>query len=220
MISAALFFLCELFARSKAHRVAPSPTIHPTFYRDVLPIFQQHCQTCHRAEGISSTPLETYDQVSRHAAEVVRVLPSARTMPPWFADPHVGHFANDPSLSSQEISTLRAWLQSAGKLKGNPSDSPPTKHWSGGWNIPQPRRHHKQKCPRPINIPASGDVEYTYEIVPTGFTEDKWVQASQILPSGPGQFVHHAEVVYIRPPDSKWLREAPVGVPFTAGSLA
>ncbi len=71
--------------------------------------------------------------------------------------------------------------------------------------------------PVAVNIPAAGYVEYTYEIVPTGFAEDKWVQASQILPSSP-QFVHHA-VVYIRPPDSKWLREVPVDVPFTAGSL-
>ena len=110
------------------------------------------------------------------------------------------NFANDPSLSAQEISTLRAWLQS-GKSKGNPNEGPPAKHWSGGWNIPQPDAIIKM--PVAVNIPANGDVEYTYEIVPTGFTEDKWVQASQILPSGP-QFVHHA-VVYIRPPDSKWL---------------
>jgi hypothetical protein len=189
------------------------PPVHPTFYRDILPILQQHCQTCHRAEGISATPLETYDQVSRHAAEVIR-LTTARTMPPWFADPQVGHFANDPSLSAQEISTLRVWLQS-GKPSGNSAGAPSAKHWSGGWNIPQP--DVIIKMPVPVNIPASGDVEYTYEIVSAGFTEDKWVQASQILPTGP-QFVHHA-VVYIRPPDSKWLREAPVGVPFTANSI-
>lgn len=209
---AALFFCASLRSQQSASRVQLSAA-HPNFYRDVLPILQQHCQTCHRTAGISSTPLETYDQVSRHAAEVVR-LTSARTMPPWFADPKIGHFANDPSLSAQEISTLHVWLQS-GKLKGNPSDAPPAKHWSGGWNIPQPDAIIKM--PVPVNIPANGDVEYTYEIVPTGFTEDKWVQASQILPSGP-QFVHHA-VVYIRPPDSKWLRAAPVGVPFTASSL-
>ena len=194
--------------------VKPSPeSDHPTFYRDVLPILQQHCQTCHRAQGISSTPLETYEQVSRHAGEIVR-LTTARTMPPWFADPHIGHFANDPSLSAKELSTFRAWMQT-GKLKGEPTQGPLQKRWSGGWNIPPPGVI--LKMPVPINIPANGDVEYTYEIVPTGFTGDKWVQASQILPSSP-QFVHHA-VVYIRPPDSKWLRDAPIGVPFTATTL-
>ena len=135
-------------------------------------------------------------------------------MPPWFADPNVGHFANDPSLSAQEISTLKSWLQ-GGKLKGDAKDASPPKLWAGGWNIPQPDA--VIKMPVPVKIPSAGDVEYTYEIVPTEFTEDKWVQSSQVLPSCP-QFVHHA-VVYIRPPNSKWLREAPINTPFTARSI-
>ena len=72
--------------------------------------------------------------------------------------------------------------------------------------------------PVPVAIPAHGDVEYTYEIVPTGFTEDKWAQFTQIRPSSP-QYVHHC-VVYVRPPNSTWLRAAPVGVPFTASSFS
>jgi len=212
VICAALAVCANLRSQQNATRTQAQPA-HPTFYRDVLPILQQHCQACHRAEGISPTPLETYGQVSRHASEIVR-LTAARTMPPWFGDSHVGHFANDPSLSAKEISTLRGWLR-ADKTKGNPTDAPPARTWSGGWSISQPDAIIKM--PVPINIPPRGDVEYTYEIVPTGFTVDKWVQASQILPSGP-QFVHHA-VVYIRPPDSKWLRDAPIGVPFTASSL-
>ena len=71
--------------------------------------------------------------------------------------------------------------------------------------------------PKPVTLPAQGDVEYTYEIVPTNFSVDKWVQMSEVRPSA-REHVHHA-VVYIRPPDSPWLRHAPVGVPFTASSL-
>ncbi len=48
----------------------------------------------------------------------------ARKMPPWFADPRVGHFSNDPSLSPQEISTLAAWA-AADAPAGNPRDAPP-----------------------------------------------------------------------------------------------
>ena len=194
-------------AQSSSH---PNP---PTFFRDVLPILQQHCQTCHRSQGISSTPLETYLQVSTQADDLVR-LTAAQTMPPWFADPKVGHFANDPSLNAQELSTLNAWLQ-GGKLKGDPTQAPPPRLWSGGWNISRPDA--VIKMPVPVNVPSAGDVEYTYEIIPTGFTEDKWAQSSQIVPFSP-QFVHHA-VVYIRPPNSTWLRKAPLNVPFTASSL-
>jgi hypothetical protein len=72
--------------------------------------------------------------------------------------------------------------------------------------------------PKPVQIPAGGEVEYTYEIAPTHFTEDKWVQMAEVRPSSAAH-VHHA-VVYIRPPDSPWLRHAPVGVPFTASMLS
>ena len=65
--------------------------------------------------------------------------------------------------------------------------------------------------PKPVTIPADGDVEYTYEIVPTHFTEDKWVQMAEVHPSSP-QYVHHA-VVYIRPPDSNGCGTRPLACP-------
>jgi Copper type II ascorbate-dependent monooxygenase, C-terminal domain len=71
--------------------------------------------------------------------------------------------------------------------------------------------------PKSVALPRSGDVEYTYEIVETGFKEDRWVAAVEVLPSLRAN-VHHA-VVYVRPPDSEWMRHAPVGVPFTASTL-
>ena len=73
------------------------------------------------------------------------------------------------------------------------------------------------RMPKPGALPAHGDIDYTYEIVPTGFTEDKWVQMSEIQPSSRAN-VHHA-VVYVRPPNSNWLRHAPVGVPFTGADI-
>ncbi len=71
--------------------------------------------------------------------------------------------------------------------------------------------------PKPVSIAPKGDIDYTYEIVPTHFSEDRWVQMAELRPST-REHVHHA-VVYIRPPDSKWLRSAPVGVPFTTENL-
>src|SRR5260370_7799589 len=71
--------------------------------------------------------------------------------------------------------------------------------------------------PKPFSTPAAGDGESPYEIVPTGFSQARWVQMSEVRPSSRAH-VHHA-VVYIRPPDSEWLRGAPRGVPFTASSL-
>jgi mono/diheme cytochrome c family protein len=201
------------FAAPPQRAQISSPHQTATFYRDVLPILQQHCQSCHRSQGIGPMPLETYDQARRKAAEMIAKVASHK-MPPWFADPRFGHFANDPTLSAQEIATLRAWVES-GASPGDPRDAPPPLQWAAGWNIPQP--DIVLKMPAAINISARGTIEYTYEIVPTGFTEDKWVRMSQVLPSSP-QHVHHA-VVYIRPPDSPWLRSAPIGIPFSASTL-
>jgi hypothetical protein len=185
----------------------------PTFYRDVLPILQRHCQSCHRAGEIGPMPLVTYGQTRPFAGAIADSV-RARRMPPWFADPAIGHFSNDPSLLPDEIETIRRWA-AASAPAGNPADAPPPAALVGGWNIPAP--DDVVEMPKAVAIPATGDVEYTYEIVPTGFTEAKWVSMSEIRPSS-RENVHHA-VVYIRPPDSNWLRHAPIGVPFTASDM-
>jgi hypothetical protein len=187
---------------------------NPTFYKDVLPILQQHCQSCHRAGQIGPMPLMTYADARAKAKAMEQMVRSGK-MPPWFADPRYGHFSNDPSLSANEVRTITAWVD-GGAPAGDPHEAPPQRRWAEGWNIQQPDRVIQMG--KPVSIPAQGDVEYTYEIVPTGFTEDKLVQMSEVRPSS-REHVHHA-VVYIRPPGSTWLRNAPVGVPFTASSLA
>ncbi len=158
--------------------------------------------------------LVTYEQTRPWAQSIAQSIQN-RMMPPWFADPRFGHFSNDPSLTPQQISTILAWA-AAGAPAGRPHDAPSPPQWTAGWNITQP--DIVLPMPKPVAIPADGDVEYTYEIVPTHFTEDKWIQMAEVHPSSP-QYVHHA-VVYIRPPDSKWLRHAPIGVPFTASTLS
>ena len=189
------------------------PSTPPTFYRNVLPILQQHCQRCHRTGEIAPMPLVTYDQVKSWTRLMNQDVHSRR-MPPWFADPCCGHFANDPSLTEEQVATIGAWVDAKAPA-GDPHDAPPPPHWAEGWNIAEPDQ--VLPMPKPVAIPASGDVEYTYEIVPTNFNQDKWVQMSEIRPSN-RQYVHHA-VVYIRPPDSQWLRGAPLNTPFTASSL-
>jgi hypothetical protein len=185
----------------------------PTFYKDVLPILERHCQVCHRDGELAPFSLTTY-QDAKHWASRLRIAVDRRKMPPWFADPCCGHFAGDPSLSADEIRTVDGWIAS-GAAEGELQDAPPVPHWTRGWNIAPPEL--EIKMPVPVKIPVEGDVEYTYEIVATHFAEGKWVRMSELRPSS-REHVHHA-VVYIRPPESNWLRGAPVGVPFTASAL-
>jgi hypothetical protein len=72
----------------------------PAFYRDVLPILQKHCQQCHRAGEIAPMPLVSY-QDARPWARLIARNTTTKRMPPWFADPCCGHFADDPSLTDK-----------------------------------------------------------------------------------------------------------------------
>ena len=191
----------------------PSADETPTFYRDVLPILERHCQSCHRAGEIGPTPLMRYRDARVKARAIAQTV-AAKKMPPWFADPRFGKFSNDPSLTPEEIATISAWAD-ANAPEGDPRDAPPPREWISGWQIPQPDL--VVRMTKPVELPESGEIDYTYEIVPTGFAEGKWVEMSEIRPSS-RESVHHA-VVYIRPPDSKWLRRAPIGTPFTADDL-
>ncbi|MBV8050683.1 MAG: thiol-disulfide isomerase [Acidobacteriaceae bacterium] len=199
--------------RTLPHAASTKANI-PTFYREVVPILQKHCQSCHRSGEIaSSIPLVTYQETHQWAAGI-RDATRSKAMPPWFADPCCSRFSNDPSLSTDEISILAAWADS-GAPAGDPHDSPPAPDLPHGWNISPP--DVVVQMPKPVAIPAQGDVEYTYEIVPTNFAADRWVQMSEVRPSSRAH-VHHA-VIYIRPPNSDWLRGAPISVPFTASTL-
>jgi Copper type II ascorbate-dependent monooxygenase, C-terminal domain len=185
----------------------------PTFYRDVLPILQDHCQMCHRTGGIAPMAFQKYEETRRHA-QAIRVATENHTMPPWFAEGGIGKFSNDPSLADSQIATLAAWA-AASAPAGNPVEGPPPHQWAERWTIATPDR--EVKMPLPVAIPANGELDYTYEIVHLPFREASWVQSSEILP-GLTENVHHA-VVYVRPPDSHWLRHAPIGEPFTASML-
>lgn len=176
---------------------ATAPT--PTFYRDVLPVLQAHCQECHRPGEVAPMPFLTYSQV-RPWAKAIRTAVATRKMPPWFADPCCGKFSNDRSLSDVERDTLSRWADS-GAPPGDPRDAPPPRAWLDGWNLPEAPSKILGMA-HPFEVPTQGAVEYQYFIVPTGFTTDRWVTAAEVRP-GNRSVVHHI-VVYIREPGDTW----------------
>ncbi len=153
-------------------------------------------------------PFLTYQQ-TRPWARAIREAVLLKKMPPWFAEPGYGPFSNDRTLTKEEIDTLVRWAD-AGAPEGDPKDSLPLRHWIEDWNIPKPDQ--VLEMPTPFSLPASGDVEYQYIVVPTGFEQDKWVEMAELRP-GNRAVVHHA-VVYIREPGSTWLENARPGVPY------
>ena len=169
-----------------------------TFYRDVLPILQNRCQECHRQGQMAPIAFTTFEQ-TRRWAQAIRQAVLTRKMPPWFADPCCGKFSNDRSLTAAERDTLSRWAET-GAAKGREADAPAPRNWTPGWNISTPDR--VIEMPRPFKVPAKGAVEYQYFVIPTGFTEDRWVQSVEVRP-GARKAVHHA-VVYLREPGDTW----------------
>jgi hypothetical protein len=157
-----------------------------TFSKDVAPILYQKCVECHRPSGIAPMSLVDYKDV-RPWAKSVRERVVDRSMPPWFADPKHGEFANNPSLSQAEINMVSAWVD-AGAPKGDEKDLPPVPKFVEGWTIGKPDVILSMK--EEHSVPAEGVVPYLYFTIPTNFTEDKWVQAVEIKP-GDRRVVHH-----------------------------
>jgi len=179
-----------------------------TFHKDVLPILQAKCQGCHRPGEAAPMALLSYKD-ARPFAKAIREAVLAKRMPPWFADPHVGKFVNDWSLSEADIKTISTWSDS-GAAEGNPKDAKPNPVFSEGWRIGKPDL--VIEMPEEFDVPATGTIDYTYFIVPTGLTEDKWVQMAEARP-GNRSVVHHI-IAFIREPGSKWFASYPVGKGF------
>src|SRR5262245_38545529 len=87
---------------------AAAPATQPVnFARDVAPIVFQKCATCHHPGEAAPFSLLSYDDVRKHARQIVEVT-HKRFMPPW--QPSDGDFAGDRRLSDGEIQTLARWV--------------------------------------------------------------------------------------------------------------
>ena len=147
---------------------------------------------------------------ARPWAKSIREAVLTHKMPPWLADPKYGHFANDRSLSQLEINTLVNWVD-GGTPEGDSTDAPTPRAWPQGWAIGTPDAVFEM--PKPFPIPDKGTVDYQYIILPTHFSQDKWIQKVEVQPTE-HRVVHHA-VVYIREPGSKWLEGQPGSAAFS-----
>jgi hypothetical protein len=187
-----------------------SACIAATFTKDVAPVLQKNCQGCHHPGEAAPFSLLTYEE-ARPWAKAMKEAVLLKKMPPWYADPHYGKFSNDRSLTQKEIDTIAAWAD-AGAPQGDVKDMPAPLNFVEGWSIPKPDIVFG--FPHAFEIPATGTLEYQKVVVPSGFTEDKWVQFAEARPDDRAR-VHHM-ILFIREPGSHWLRDAKPGVFFVA----
>src|SRR5262245_37872597 len=165
-----------------------------TFNKDVLPILQKNCQTCHRPGNIAPMSFLTYE-TTRPWAKAMKAAVIERKMPPWFADPQYGHFSNDRSLNQHDIDTIAQWADSD-TAQGNPKDAPAPVQWQeNGWTA-KPDIVLKGVPFTVEAAPAKNVIEWMALTTPTGFTKDTWVTSVEIKPSEPS-VTHHICVSFV-----------------------
>jgi len=158
-----------------------------TYSNQVARILQKNCVECHRPGQIAPFTLTDYDEVAGWAEMIDEVVRQQR-MPPWHADPKIGHFSNDRSLSDKDKETLYTWVRN-GAPKGNPADLPPPVEYPEGWQLGQPEQIVTMS-ETPYKIAAEGTVKYQYFVADPGWKEDLWVRAVECM-VGNRAVVHH-----------------------------
>jgi peroxiredoxin len=181
-----------------------------TFAKHIAPILQKNCQECHRPGQVGPMALFNYEDAAAWA-ETIREVIEENRMPPWYADPRYGKFANDRRLTAAERDTLLKWV-AQGTPKGDDTDLPPPRAFAEGWVIGQPDL--VLTMPKEFSVPAEAPkrgIPYQRFFVDTDFKEDRWVERAEARPGSPA-VVHHI-IVYVSPPGKEFKtgrREMPV----------
>ena len=187
-----------------------------TYYKDVLPIVQENCQTCHRPSGYNISGLVapmafmTYDETRPWARAIARKVES-REMPPWFATAPEGVFENERSLTDAEIDTILRWV-GAGAPAGDRADAPAPPSWAeelhDGWSHGTPDFVVRMEEPFVVpddayDVNISFDARIPEDVLP----EDVWVRGWELRTGAVGSGVHHM-CAFVRPEDGKVLTGA------------
>ena len=168
-------------------------------WREVQPILEQ----CHQKGEIAPMAFTSYADARPFAKAIRQAVAVTQTMPPWHAAKGSHPFRNDRSLSFAEINTLTAWADS-GARDGTPAQPSAAAAGPSQWKLGRPDR--TVKVPG-FAVPASGQLNYSFLIVPLDLKEDTWIRAAEFRIDQRGA-VHHINA-FVRPPGSSYLAEFP-----------
>ena len=160
------------------------------FSRDVAPILMRHCVGCHRPGEIAPMSLLTYRETRPWARSIRRVVSNGE-MPPWFASPEHGVWANDARLSKEEIETIVAWVD-GGAEAGDPALMPEPPRFRDGWQVGEP--DYVIELP-PVTVPANGPDLVPNQLVRLDIPERRWLRAVEFQPGD--RTVNHHQIAFV-----------------------
>lgn len=180
-----------------------------TFSSQIVRLFQQHCQACHRPGDVAPFSLTTWRDAypwRQHILDTTR----SRKMPPWKPVPGFGDFIGARRLSDDEIGLIARWV-AAGAPEGDPRDLPPPRAFPSTWTLGPPDL--VLRSPEPYEMRPGRDV-YRCFTIPTSFAEDRWIEAVEVVP-GNRKIVHHVLTYLDTGGHSAALDEAEPGTGYT-----
>jgi len=181
-----------------------------SYSKQIAPLLADNCVTCHRPGGIGPFAMSNY-AIVKGFSPMIREVIRTRQMPPWHADPHVGAFQGDRSLTREEAQTLVHWIE-AGAPRGDGPDllAESDKSWPE-WSLGKPDLVVTLPA---YDVPATGTVDYQRYVVNNTTGRDVWIRATDVIPGDRAVLHHVLTGVY----DPK-LPEQPRMIRATSGEL-
>jgi Flp pilus assembly protein TadD len=209
LMTGGLFAFVLVSACSGSGAVNGSDQRAITFSGDVAPIVREHCVPCHHPGGAGPFSLIRYEDVRKHARQIVKVT-SKRYMPPW--PPERGHvrFVGERGLTAVQIETIRRWVDQ-NMVEGDASLLPPPPVFPEGWQLGQP--DVVLTMPRAYTLAAEGEDVFRNFVFAVPGVDSRYVRAIEIL-TGNKRIVHHANVIVDRTGASRRRDEADPGIGF------
>ena len=195
LILIALLSLSFLWKRDRAEPAAANDggseavvdeTAPPTFASGVASLVYGNCTPCHHDGGSGPFPLVDYAQIKRRAKQIA-IVTETRFMPPWKPAPDFGDFHDVRRLEEDEIAMLTAWAE-AGAPLGDEASVPPTPTFEHEWLLGEP--DEVLSMTETYVVPAEGKDDYRSFVIPSGWTEERYVRAFDFRPDNPPP-VHH-----------------------------
>jgi hypothetical protein len=180
IVGFALFILGLMLSAEpgRAHKPITSPF---TYNDDVFPILRDRCARCHVPEGVAPMSLMTYDDTVPWG-ESIRVELLSGHMPPWSVDAAPTRFRNAQSISAREMNVLLTWA-TGGTPFGSPEKTPQPVAYERRWALGAPDL--ELPLPGEFTLAANKQEDIVEFVVPTGFSERRWLRAVDLAPGTP-----------------------------------
>ena len=201
----------DLTASQNAAAQAARPV---TYTSDVAPILFEHCAGCHNPSGPAPFSVLDVDAVRTHGRDIA-AMTASRTMPPWLPEPGYGEFAGNRRLTTDQIETIRAWVDQ-GMPEGNRANLPPAPGPADGWQLGEPDLI--VTMPERYTLPAGDTDIFRNFVIPIPISETRLVKTIELRP-GSAKFVHHALMAIDETPSSRRLDDQDPGLGFAGMDL-